>query len=510
MTTFEILNVAKTLANFIKMTENQTIIEQSVIPEKKPEKVSTNDTKEVMQCTIRQSVSVSGVGLHTGAMVTLTFKPAPENFGYKFQRIDVTGQPIIEADVDNVIDTDRGTTIGKDGVKISTIEHVLAAVAGMEIDNILMEIDGPEVPIMDGSSRAFIEILEKAGVVEQKEARHYYYLSENITYEDPKRKTEMLAVPSEDFRITVMVDYNSDLLGTQHATLYNIGEFKSEVSDSRTFCFLHELEMLLEHNLIKGGDINNAIVVIDRPVSQEKLDYLAKVFNKPKVTAERGFLNNAQLRFQNEPARHKLLDIVGDLALVGAPLKGHILAARPGHVANVEFARKIKELMKRDRFREKSPKYNPAEKPLMDINDIMRLLPHRPPFLFIDKIIELSDKHVVGMKNVTMNEWFFPGHFPGAPVFPGVIQIEAMAQTGGILVLSTVPDPENYLTYFMKVDNTRFRDMVLPGDTILFHLELISPIRRGICHMKGKAFVGNKVVMESEMMAQIVKREKKK
>jgi UDP-3-O-[3-hydroxymyristoyl] N-acetylglucosamine deacetylase/3-hydroxyacyl-[acyl-carrier-protein] dehydratase len=491
------------------MTENQIIIEPKVKEDIKQQASSINDNQVELQTTVLHPVTISGVGLHTGTQANLTFRPAPENHGYKFQRIDLPGKPVVEADVDNVIDTDRGTTIGKNGAKISTIEHVLAALAGMEIDNVLMEIDGPEVPIMDGSSRPFIEILQKAGKQEQKEKRHYYYLSENITYEDPKRKTEMLAVPSEDFRLTVMVDYNSDLLGTQHAIIYNIGEFITEISDSRTFCFLHELEMLLEHNLIKGGDINNAIVVVDKPVTQEKLNYLAKVFNKPKVTAERGFLNNAKLRFQNEPARHKLLDIVGDLALVGAPLKGHILAARPGHVANVEFARRIKELMKRDRFKERIPKFNPEAKPLMDVNEIMRLLPHRPPFLFIDKILELSENHVVGMKNVTMNEWFFPGHFPGAPVFPGVIQVEAMAQTGGILVLSTVPDPENYLTYFMKIDNTKFRDMVLPGDTIIFRLELVSPIRRGICHMRGKAYVGNKVVMESEMLAQIVRRDKK-
>jgi UDP-3-O-[3-hydroxymyristoyl] N-acetylglucosamine deacetylase/3-hydroxyacyl-[acyl-carrier-protein] dehydratase len=491
------------------MSQNQAVIEP-VQSEPLTSKNGMDKEAIIYQCTVANEVTISGVGLHTGMVANLTFRPAPENHGYKFKRIDLPGSPVVEADVDNVSDTDRGTSLMKNGAKVSTVEHVLAALAGMEIDNVLLELDGPEIPIMDGSSRPFIEVLEKAGKKEQKEERHYYYLSENITYEDPKRKTEMLAVPSQDFRLTVMVDYNSDLLGTQHATLYNIGEFKTEVCDSRTFCFLHELEMLLEHNLIKGGDINNAIVVVDRPVSQEKLNHLAKVFNKPKVTAERGFLNNATLRFQNEPARHKLLDIVGDLALVGAPLKGHILAARPGHVANVEFARKIKELMKRDRFREKPPRYDMNEKPLMDTTGIMKFLPHRPPFLFIDKIIELSERHVVGVKSVTMNEWFFPGHFPGAPVFPGVIQIEAMAQTGGILILNTVPDPENYLTYFMKIDNTKFRDMVMPGDTIIFHLELLSPIRRGICHMKGKAFVGNRVVMESEMMAQIVRKNSKK
>ncbi|MBL0102792.1 MAG: bifunctional UDP-3-O-[3-hydroxymyristoyl] N-acetylglucosamine deacetylase/3-hydroxyacyl-ACP dehydratase [Bacteroidetes bacterium] len=494
------------------MAENQIINPPATVgsPSSQANGTATSAVPEViLQTTLKDSITISGVGLHTGASVNLTFKPAPENHGYKFQRIDLPGQPTVEADVDNVTDTDRGTTISKNGARVSTIEHVLAALAGMEIDNVLMEIDGPEVPIMDGSSRPFMDLLEQVGIQTQKEERLYYSLSENITYEDPKRKTEMLAVPSEDFRITVMVDYNSDLLGTQHAILYNIGEFKSEISDSRTFCFLHELEMLLEHNLIKGGDINNAIVVVDKPVSEEKLNYLAKVFNKPKVTAERGFLNNVKLRFQNEPARHKLLDIVGDLALVGAPLKGHILAARPGHVANVEFARKIKDLMKRDRFRERIPKYDLTQKPLFDVNGVMKFLPHRSPFLFVDKILELSDKHVVGVKNVTMNEWFFPGHFPSAPVFPGVIQIEAMAQVGGVLILNSVPDPENYLTYFMKIDNTKFREMVVPGDTILFHLELITPIRRGICHMRGKAFVGNKLVMESEMMAQIVRRDKK-
>ncbi|MBK5286135.1 MAG: bifunctional UDP-3-O-[3-hydroxymyristoyl] N-acetylglucosamine deacetylase/3-hydroxyacyl-ACP dehydratase [Bacteroidia bacterium] len=460
------------------------------------------------QTTIKTEASVSGVGLHTGESVTLTFRPAPENHGYVFQRVDLPGKPIIEADVDNVVDTERGTTIGKNGAKVSTIEHALAALAGMELDNILMEIDGPEVPILDGSSKPFMEVLDKAGRILQGVERKYYTLSQNITYEDPKRKTEMLAVPSDDFRLTVMVDYNSDLIGTQHATIYNINEFRNEVSDSRTFCFIDELEMLLKHNLIKGGDVNNAIVVVNKMLPEDRLTNLKKVFHKEEMVVERGFLNNVALRYQNEPARHKLLDIVGDLALVGAPIKGHILAARPGHVANVAFARMIKDMMKRDRFRAQVPNYNPNDKPIYDTVAIQKLLPHRHPFLFIEKIIELSDHHIVGVKNVSMNEWFFPGHFPGAPVMPGVIQIEAMAQCGGVLVLNTVKDPENYLTYFMKIENARFKQVVVPGDTLIFKLELAGPIRRGICHMHGEAYVGDKVVMEAEMMAQIVKKEK--
>lgn len=461
----------------------------------------------IKQQTIQTPVSLSGVGLHTGAKATITFKPAPENHGYKFQRIDLEDQPVIEADVDNVVDTARGTTIGKGNARISTIEHALAALVGLEIDNVLMEIDGPEVPILDGSSQPFIEALQKAGLVAQEANREYFELKTNLTFEDTERKVEMLAVPSEDYRLTVMVDYNSPILGTQHATMYHTGEFTSEIAACRTFCFFREIEQLAKNNLIKGGDLDNAIVLVDKEVSDEELENLAKMLNKPKIEVKKnGILNNTKLKFENEPARHKLLDIVGDLALVGMPLKAHILAARPGHAANVEFAKKIKQLIKAEKLKKSVPQYHPSQPPVYDINQIVNMLPHRHPFIMIDKIMELSDEHVVGVKNVTMNEWFFQGHFPGNPVMPGVLQLEAMAQTGGILVLNTVPDPENYWTYFMKIENARFKQKVMPGDTILFKLTLASPIRRGICHMKGEAYVGDKVVTEAEMMAQIVRK----
>jgi len=462
----------------------------------------------VKQRTIERAITVSGVGLHTGKKVNLTFKPAPENHGYKFQRIDLEGKPIIDADVDNVADTERGTTLEQNGARVSTTEHVLASLVGMEIDNALVELDGPEVPIVDGSSMPFIEALLKAGFVEQNAERIYFELKSNISFEDTKKKVEMLAVPQDEYRITVMVDYNSEILGTQHASMYNIREFKDEIAMCRTFVFLHELEALLEHNLIKGGDLDNAIVLVDRVIPNEKLEYLSKVFNKPNVEIKgKGILNNTALHYFNEPARHKLLDIVGDLALVGVPLKGHILAARPGHAGNVAFAKQIKELIKKERSKKStaSPNINLDAEPLYNIHDIMKILPHRPPMLLIDKILELSKEHVIGVKNVTMNEDFFRGHFPDNPVMPGVLLVEAMAQTGGILVLKTVPDPENYLTYFMKIDGVKFKQKVIPGDTVVFKLELLTPIRRGICHMKGVAYVNNKPVMEAEMMAQIVK-----
>jgi UDP-3-O-[3-hydroxymyristoyl] N-acetylglucosamine deacetylase/3-hydroxyacyl-[acyl-carrier-protein] dehydratase len=460
------------------------------------------------QHTIKNAVSVSGKGLHTGMPATVTFKPAPENHWYKFKRVDLPGQPVIEADVDNVKDTERGTSLEQNGAKVATTEHLLAALVGLEIDNVLIEINGPEVPIMDGSSMPFIEALEKAGKVEQEADRVYFELKDILSYEDLDKQIEMLAVPQETFRITVMVDYNSQVLGTQHATIYKASEFKKEVAACRTFVFLHELELLLSHNLIKGGDLDNAVVLVDRELPKEKFDYLAKVFNKPnfEMKITRGILNNTQLKFFNEPARHKLLDMVGDLALVGMPIKAHVLAARPGHSGNVAFAKKIKEVIKKEKLKKgNSSRFNVNTEPLLNVTDIMKLLPHRPPFLFVDKIIELSESHVVGVKNVTMNEDFFRGHFPGNPIMPGVLQIEAMAQTGGILALKTVPDPENYLTFFMKIDNVRFRNPVVPGDTLIFHLELLSPVRRGIFHMKGTAYVGDKVTTEAEMMAQISK-----
>lgn len=460
----------------------------------------------IKQRTIKNPVSLTGVGLHTGKKVTITFNPAPENHWFKFQRTDLEGQPIIEADADLVVDTSRGTTLEKNGARVHTTEHVLAALMGLEIDNCLIQIDGPEMPIMDGSSIKFIEALEAAEIVEQEAEREYFELRENLTYEDPVKMVEMLAVPQDTFRVTVMVDYNSEVLGTQHASMYHIGEFKTDIARCRTFVFLHELEALLKHDLIKGGDLDNAIVLVDRDIPAETLAYLKKVFNKESVEVkEKGVLNTVKLQFYNEPARHKLLDIVGDLALVGKPMKIHVLAARPGHAGNVAFAKKLKELIKKETSDKFLPKIDMNAPPVYNINDILKILPHRQPMLLIDKIMDISHEHIIGVKNVTMNEEFFKGHFPEAPVMPGVMLIEAMAQCGGVLVLKTVPDPENYLTFFMKIDGVKFRQQVLPGDTVVFSLKLVTPIRRGICHMRGVAYVNNKPVMEAEMMAQIVK-----
>lgn len=459
------------------------------------------------QQTIKKSVTLSGVGLHTGIVTNMTFLPAKPNHGIKFQRIDLPGSPIIDADCDNVVDVSRGTTIEQSGARISTIEHTLAALTGLEIDNVLVQLDGPEAPIMDGSSIQFVNVLNEAGTEEQNALRDFFEVQDSIFYREVDRNVEIAALPLDDYRVTVMIDYNSPVLGSQHASITNIRQFEKEIASCRTFCFLHELEMLYKNNLIRGGDLNNAIVIVDRVVQEHELDNIAQMLNKPKVEVKKeGILNNVELRYNNEPARHKLLDIIGDLSLAGRPLKAQILAARPGHAANVAFAKKLKKAMA-EADKKGIPRYNPSLPPVLDINQISNVLRHRYPFLLIDKIIHLDHQSVAGVKNVTMNEPFFQGHFPGNPVMPAVLQVETMAQIGGIFVLNTVPDPENYWTYFLGIESFRFRKMVLPGDTLVIQCNLLVPIKRGIAKMSGRAYVGSSLVCEGTMTASIVRKD---
>ena len=459
---------------------------------------------KTFQHTILNKGTISGVGLHTGKVSILKFLPAKINFGIKFQRIDIGNKPIIKADVDNVIEVERGTTISENNGKVSTIEHLLAALVGLQIDNILIQIDGPEVPIMDGSSIEFVKCLEKCKTREQDAARKYLEIPNSISYKDEKNNVEIAAYPFDNYRVTVMVDYNSQVLGSQHHTLNKIDNFKKDIAKSRTFCFLHEVEILFKQNLIKGGDLNNAIVIVDKVLNNNKLQEISKMIGKKDIKIKKeGILNNTKLRYTNEPARHKLLDVIGDLALVGQPIKGHIIGARPGHKANIEFAKKLKSLSSKNKLI--APKYNINKKPIYNINQIKNILKHRHPFLFVDKIIHIDEMQIIGIKNVTNNENFFEGHFPNNPIMPGVIQVEALAQVGGILVMNSIEDSEKYIPYLVGIENFRFRKMVLPGDTLILKSTFISPIKRGIAKMKSEAFVGDDLVSEGIMTATIVK-----
>lgn len=457
------------------------------------------------QTTISKKVSLNGVGLHTGKDVSITFQPSESNTGYCFKRIDLDNQPIVEANINYVTNTERGTCLNKNNVIIQTCEHVLASLVGLEIDNVLIELDASEPPIMDGSSKYFIEALETAGIKELKEKRKEFVVKNVISYKDKESGSEITVIPADEYQITTMVDFGTKILGTQNASISSISEFKDNISSCRTFSFLHEIEMLLNKGLIKGGDLNNAIVYVDKPLSDSTMKKLKKAFNKDKIKVKsNGILDNLTLHYPNEAARHKLLDVIGDLALIGTKIRGKVIANKPGHFINTKFSKKMKDIIK-DSKKNDIPQVDFSSAPLLDTTKIMEILPHRPPFLFIDKIYELTDDLVIGVKNVTIDEDFFKGHFPDYPVMPGVIIIEAMAQMGGILVMSKLDDPQNYLTFFAKIDKVRFRNKVLPGDTIIFKCSLLGPFRRGICHMQGLAYANDKLCAEAELTAQITK-----
>lgn len=457
--------------------------------------------------TLKTPISFEGKGLHTGQYAIVQIKPAPEDHGIQFCRTDLEGQPLIKADASNVVNTQRCTTLGQKEATVKTVEHLLAALLGTGVDNALVEINGPEIPILDGSAKEITAKILEVGLVEQKQDREYFVVEAPITVKDEQTGAELTVLPADDFEITALIDFDSPVLHKQYATIKGFDNFSTEIADSRTFTFLHEIEELLDAGLIKGGDLDNAVVFVNEVLENGKLSNLAQKLNKTDMRVEReGILNTTALRHPNEPARHKLLDIIGDLALVGKSIKGHIIAKKPGHTINNKLAKELKRVFKLQQKTADVPKYDPTIAPIFDINDISNKLQHRFPFLLIDKIIELSDKHVVGVKNVTANEPYFPGHFPNNPVMPGVLQVEAMAQTGGLLVMEHIDNPHDYDTYFLRIDKARFRQKVVPGDTILFKLELISPVRRGLCEMRGRAYVGNKLVAEAELLAQIIKR----